>query len=285
MSDLAKRKGNACSIAIQMRYISPWREIYDRGQYPTWITSALANQISVYRLEAETTNRIQDAIDSFLDTRRHGATLGVLVRFVLRLADKLLPRSRPKWAVEEGTVPIIRERSPAMLMLHHRRNIALLGWFAAERSEPFLFRTNSSSFVNALSLSEYVSTLDPNKPLVGGVFAVDAVGRRFLSGAGLLLSRAAVKVLYEARVQLRRDLPEDVAISLLAQSLDIEIVQLRRIDLGEDFDSCTGSFRLSDPDIFHFRCKSTSRPDGDVLKMLAVSKAVARGDTDPLSLP
>lgn len=223
----------------------------------------------MFRLEARQTNKIADAVDGFLDRRRHGGKIGPMVRMILAFLNRTLPRSNPKWAVESGRVPIIREQSPGTLMLHHRRNIALFEWFLTERNEAFLYRVNSSSFVEVSRLENFLSSVHHPEPLIGGRMTVDGFGRHFLSGASLLMNRKAVELLYEARFELRRDLPEDVSISILAKSLAIPAIEIPSIEVADDFSFDEDN--LVKAGVFHFRCKSPVRPEGDVQKMLKIS--------------
>ena len=271
-------KASPLVIVVAMKNVTPWKEIYEFGQKPTWIREAKQKGFGVYRLESKKSSKFQDLIDKTVDARRHGRLAGGPTRLLLRFMDIVAPRRQAKWSEAEGEIPAIVEDSPDMMTLFHRRNLALFEWFLFKRSEDFLFRVNSSSYVILERLKEYLESQNPNEITIGGSPILDGQGRDFLSGAGLLFSRPAVEKLYKNWQSLRRDLPEDVGIGVLAKKLNLYMKPMRTGLFSAD--ESKWEF-LDNQEIFHVRCKGHDRPEEDIQNMIAIDRLLSPNRSFP----
>lgn len=248
-------------VVISMKKSWPWREIFEQGQMPTWIRQCQALEIPVFTLESKSPSAAVGLAERFVERWRYGRFVGHLVRSCLRIAHLVLPPSEITWGVIPGDIPRIIENSSSSYLTFFRRNGALFDWFLNETSHELLYRVHSSSFIDPAGLQSFVAGLDTNASLVAGKTEFDSQGREFLSGAGILFTRAAVALLNTSFRDVRRDLPEDVGLSLLFASHHLERASIERVD----YETLQEATVHSIPEgIFHFRCKSRQRPEGDI---------------------
>lgn len=138
----------------------------------------------------------------------------------------------------------------------------------------FLFRTNTSSYVDANALLEHLSS-QPKEGLYAGV--IDHVFRtkEFASGAGILMSRDVVKRVCEKESDWKHGLADDVALAEIVKSLDgprVHLTESSRLDvLTLEKAKNLGIREIQDN--FHFRCKATSPQETiDIMKHLHLMK-------------
>ncbi len=264
--------GSRVAIVIGMEDSPPWGEIFREGQVPTWVDRCVKLGIPIFLLQSRQSPRLIALVDSLIERWRYGAIVGRSVRGVLRVLDYVLPRKKVAWGMEQAIFPIIRESSPSARMFFHRRNFAFLEWAAANPRFEFVYRLHSSSFLNPEDLLRFLANLDSSVPIVGGKTHPPFSRHVFLSGAGLLFSRSAVRKILEHSSDLRRDVPEDVGISILARLAKVEFVEIARIDI-EDESEVEDAHQVAQRDgIFHFRCKTGSRPQGDIAAMVSLAQ-------------
>lgn len=236
---------------------------------PTWIRQCEALEIPVFTLESKSPSTAVGVAERFTERWRYGRFVGRLVRVFLRIAHLVLPPSKITWSVIPGGIPRIIENSPSSYLTSFRRNGALFDWFLNETSHELLYRVHSSSFIDPAGLQSFVAGLDTHVPLVAGKTEFDSQGREFLSGAGILFTRAAVALLNRSFRDVRRDLPEDVGLGLLFANHPVERVSIERVD----YETAQQATDLSIPEgVFHFRCKSCQRPEGDIQIMHLLSR-------------
>ena len=124
----------------------------------------------------------------------------------------------------------------------------------------YIFRTNSSSYINLEKLNEYIVE-KPNKKFYSGVIG-NHFGIRFSSGSGYFLSRDVVKLVLENKKNWNHQLIDDVALGKLLSSLDIFPTPSPRLDIDK--------LPLNEAEIqqhFHFRCKTSGDRSGDIIIM------------------
>jgi hypothetical protein len=125
----------------------------------------------------------------------------------------------------------------------------------------FVFRTNSSSYVDGPLLLKHIREL-PSGDVYGGVLGAAPQGP-FASGAGILLSKSLVEKVVAEAASWRHGLIDDVALSELIReriSTPIEITNLSRVQFRTLDEVRNAPQKLFD-DEYHFRCKTNSAAD------------------------
>jgi len=147
-------------------------------------------------------------------------------------------------------------------------------------NDPFdlVFRTNCSSYVDLMNLSQYAADQAESKGFYAGV-----VGRhgavKFASGSGYFLSRDLVETVVRERGAWNHALLDDVALGLVLARIGIEPIAAPRVD-------CTDPAEVADVDTtqFHFRCKTASwgrLDDVEIMLRIHASFCEARGWSAP----
>jgi hypothetical protein len=132
----------------------------------------------------------------------------------------------------------------------------------------FIFRTNSSSYINIKKLLSYLE----NKPKLN--FYNGLIGRDenlkldFASGSGYTLSKDLVKKIIENKNEWNHFYPDDLSLALLLKSFDIYPSAAPRLDI---FSLPINNHNLINQN-FHFRCKTFGDRTGDVLIMKEIKK-------------
>jgi hypothetical protein len=114
----------------------------------------------------------------------------------------------------------------------------------------FVFRTNTSSYINFKNLKEFVKKDFQSLDYSGSILkAVE--GDTIASGAGIFLSKKNVELILQNSDYFDESLPDDVAISRVLKKFNIIPKDLNRIDL-KSVPSPKIVFNTSD---FHYRCR------------------------------
>jgi len=114
----------------------------------------------------------------------------------------------------------------------------------------FIFRTNTSSYINFKILKDFVKQNFQNLDYNGSILkAVE--GDTIASGAGIFLSKKNVELILENSAFFDESLPDDVAISRTLKKFNIVPKDLNRIDL-KVVPSPKTVFNNTD---FHYRCR------------------------------
>jgi hypothetical protein len=123
----------------------------------------------------------------------------------------------------------------------------------------YLFRTNTSSFVDIPKLLELLETT-PQRNVYGGVVGKVLGDLSFASGAGILLSRDVVERICAQESQWKHGLVDDIALGEIVSNLknpEVHLLSLKRIDIPS-----IEIAKSMDQDLikanYHFRCKSSS---------------------------
>lgn len=124
----------------------------------------------------------------------------------------------------------------------------------------FIFRTNTSSYVHLPRLVKHLSKFDPSMDLYHGVKCVPPEfeikrGLRpiFASGCGYTLSKATVSKVLEHRGSWDHNQIDDLALAWLMKDLGVPVTDAPRIDFNHP--SKFDPSMLTDPNVFHVRCK------------------------------
>tara|TARA_B000000565_G_scaffold79632_2_gene57337 strand:- start:3130 stop:4032 length:903 start_codon:yes stop_codon:yes gene_type:complete len=114
----------------------------------------------------------------------------------------------------------------------------------------FVFRTNTSSYINFKNLKEFVKKDFQSLDYSGSI--LEAVeGDTIASGAGIFLSKKNVELILQNSDYFDESLPDDVAISRVLKKFNIVPKDLNRINL-KSVPSPKIVFNTSD---FHYRCR------------------------------
>lgn len=94
----------------------------------------------------------------------------------------------------------------------------------------FIFRTNSSSYVDKLLLKKYLQE-KPKQKLYSGVIGNHA-GITFSSGSGFIITKDLVQLVLENRKLWNHGLIDDVALGLLLKNFGVEPTAAPRYDIN-----------------------------------------------------
>ena len=125
----------------------------------------------------------------------------------------------------------------------------------------FLLRTNISSYIHKYNLMSWLSD-KPRQNFYSGVIG-EYSGIRYVSGAGIFMSKDVVEKTIERANSIDTSLVDDVAIGKLLS--DTNIIPALRVDLH-----CEHQNLNFDTSSFHFRCKCESNRKVDSLVMRAI---------------
>ena len=114
----------------------------------------------------------------------------------------------------------------------------------------YLFRTNTSSFVDFKKLSQFVKN---NKERLdyGGVVLDVTEGDTIASGAGFFLSRKNIELILNNGYEFDESLPDDVAIARLLKKFEISPKNIIRKNLK----SVPKPSEVFQSEHFHYRCR------------------------------
>lgn len=120
----------------------------------------------------------------------------------------------------------------------------------------YIFRTNSSSYVDKLGLKNYLIDKPKNKFYSGIIGNCNDIF--FCSGSGYFLSKDLVKLIVENENIINHSLIDDVAIGQFLGSNEVCLINSERFDVIE-----SNNIPLN---FFHYRLKTTNR-DNDIYNM------------------
>ena len=193
---------------------------------------------------------------------------------ILELIGRRIPLRYKGWEEKNrqgsNEPDLIWEKTISSRTFFARRNRALLEWISENPQYEWVFRVHSSSFVHPHRLLSFLDELPTGSALVGGQRQTDEWGREYFSGAGILFSQQAARELLSVFGEVRRDLPEDVGISLLVKKMQLREIEIQRIDIERPSHAVEAA-QVSG-DAFHFRCKSIDRPWGDIRIMQILAR-------------
>tara|TARA_X000001036_G_C20668802_1_gene801689 strand:- start:778 stop:1512 length:735 start_codon:yes stop_codon:yes gene_type:complete len=129
------------------------------------------------------------------------------------------------------------------------KTLKALEWVDSNLPFDYIFRTNTSSYVNYPNLVSYLKKINKEKVDYCG-FIGKHKDIEFVSGSGIILSKVAVKTIIENKGQLDKNLVEDVAIGKILKINKIFPIMGKRKDILSHRD--LSNFTL---DAYHIRCR------------------------------
>jgi hypothetical protein len=260
-------------IAIAQANSEPWTRIWKEGQDKTWINFG-SDAIPVVNVQSVSAPYLFQKLDSIHEGFRYRKTIGRWQGRVDKIITKFISKKTPKYNFNMHN-QILMVESWSLYFLFGRRAIALYDWFLKNRSEDFLFCTNTSSYVHKKKLLNEVQKLDPSEAIYAGYLLPEGEKQQFVSGAGRLLSRKSVELLVNNWEKYSHEGLEDVSHGRLMKSLGVPALALSRVDLPtpESVAALPESVIQSQ---FHFRCKSTDSPRKDVEIMRLLHERVTK---------
>lgn len=141
------------------------------------------------------------------------------------------------------------------------RTLEFMEYLLSFREFEYLFRTNTSSFVNFSRLAEFVEKLPAGAPLYAG-YPVSMGQIHFASGAGMLLSRSVVEGVVKNRARYDFSYLDDQSFGLLIRRMKgVHLTSLERITFQPrakpaNFLQTINGESADRPEVFHWRCKS-----------------------------
>jgi hypothetical protein len=131
-----------------------------------------------------------------------------------------------------------------------------LDWCTRNIDYDFIFRTNTSSFVNTIELENFISNNLINKdhvycgmPLVRDYKDSDKK-INFLSGAGIILNKKTIQLILDKRKNWDHSEWEDVSLGKLLSENGVSFINGRRQDIQYNFYN-----NIIDKTIYHYRCR------------------------------
>ena len=131
-----------------------------------------------------------------------------------------------------------------------------LDWCSRNIDYDFIFRTNTSSFVNTIELENFISNNLTNKehvycgmPLVRDYKDSDKK-INFLSGAGIILNKKTTQLILDKRKNWDHSEWEDVSLGKLLDENGVLFTTGKRQDIQYNFYN-----NIIDKTIYHYRCR------------------------------
>jgi hypothetical protein len=187
----------------------------------------------------------------------------------MRIADDAIDRipmvcSEDKSATEEVPIPgkswkKIVTNIPTDRALINLNTVLAFRHVLENYEFDYLFRTNTSSYVDCSKLLEFLES-QPSRGVYGGLVGSIFSDIEFASGAGILLSKDVVEQACNSIIKYKHGYIDDVALGVALTGLDggaIPILPLPRID-AYTLDSAASIDSQLIMNNFHFRCKSNS---------------------------
>ena len=138
----------------------------------------------------------------------------------------------------------------------------------------YLFRTNTSSYLDTSALLETIRTL-PKRNLYSGVIGRVFGDLSFASGAGVLMSRDVLERVCQLEKSWNHGLVDDIALGVIVESLrnpSVNLTALSRLDIPSLEVAQQTSKELIMKN-YHFRCKSKSPNETvEIMKHLQIIK-------------
>lgn len=213
----------------------PWRNIYKYGCLPTWI-KLLGKEDDFVLVESDGSQGTSaEPSLGYLDEPRCKDSNPIFLDLLpSRLENRLIVKSHSGFGgMLETSVSAIR-------------------WALQNTDYSYFVRTNSSSYWNVPLLSRKLSVL-PKHQLYAGFLGKTPF--EFVSGAGIVFTRDVGETIVSNFEALDKNLPEDLALSLLINEIGITYTPLPRLDLL----SIRRILFVNQETLssnFHYRCKS-----------------------------
>lgn len=142
-----------------------------------------------------------------------------------------------------------------------KKTILLLEYILQNYEFNYIFKTNTSSYIDLNLLNEYIID-KPKENLYSGIVG-NHNGIEFVSGCGVLLSKDMVELFVNNKDKVRHDIIEDVSMGLFFKENNIKIIPGPRFDVNFSNENSIPNNH------FHYRCKDYERGDrlNDIRRM------------------
>jgi hypothetical protein len=249
----------------------PWRMIEDEGQRKTWAAD-LDGSVPVYWLYGKS-----GAVSTAARYVQRG-----LQRFAPDAAFRTYSRLAGAWAASRPARVVgdrLETGVPETYLNTNAKNVAGLRHLLATEQFDYVFRTNTSSYVNLRRLEDFVQTV-PTEGFYAG-FIGERDGVPFASGTCTLLSRDLVQHVVNDR-EWEYGVIDDVAIGQCMARAGVPVQPLERVNVTSlaELDALSaGDLRSA----FVVRCKNPDAREHDVTAMHRVHELF--GSLDAAVLP
>tara|TARA_B100000003_G_scaffold72004_1_gene64578 strand:- start:151 stop:909 length:759 start_codon:yes stop_codon:yes gene_type:complete len=132
------------------------------------------------------------------------------------------------------------------------KSLKAFEWVDSNLSYDYIFRTNTSSYVNYKNLINYLKKIQEEGIDYCGYIG-DYDGIEYVSGSGIILSEHAIKSIIRYKSELDTEIVEDVAFGKLLKLNEISPIKGKRKDIESHKD-----IRNIDSDEYHIRCRLDS---------------------------
>ena len=243
---------------------NPWLEIETNGQRKTWNSKHLEDtEFLRYlgKIEHRLGNRLIQLVWNRLNSNsisNSNPFIKVIYPYLLRAFNAKLNGKIFASKVEDGQ---ITTEAPEGWSFIGVKTISAFNCALETSDFDFMFRINTSSYLNVEKLRETLLKVEPRN-YYAGVMG-NHKGQSFASGCGYILSRDLVQLVVDNFKLWNHSLIDDVALGeLLTKEFDFQIQEFSRIDV----DSVDKVRSISDQELsntFLFRCK-TGRSDSTI---------------------
>ena len=132
------------------------------------------------------------------------------------------------------------------------KSLKAFEWVDSNLSYDYIFRTNTSSYVNCKNLIHYLKKIrEEGSDYCGYIGNYDGI--EYVSGSGIILSEHAIKSIIRYKSELDTEIVEDVAFGKLLKLNEISPIKGKRKDIESHKD-----IRNIDSDEYHIRCRLDS---------------------------
>jgi hypothetical protein len=262
---------NTALIAVAQGNTEPWITIRNEGQEKTWVATKVDGIGTIYFRSKHTPFFVR-AIDIFHEKNRYKNVIGLWQGRFDKVISKLISKSTPRYRFDDSLETLIVD-SWSTYQLQGKRYIALYDWFLKETDYSFLFTTTTSSYINKQNLLDLVQKFHFQDLIYAGYLLPENKAKKFVSGAGTLLSRRCVEVLVENWSRFKFDTLEDVSHGDLMRDLGVIPIPLARVNLLNMESVMALPISILESE-FHYRCKSSEVPRQDVQIMNILHKRI-----------
>ena len=257
------RENKKVVVAITQAKSEPWETIWREGQLPTWV-NRYRNEFRIVNTSGIPMGKSWTFFDQMHERNRYKNQLGKWQGRADHIFVPWLRRNIPTWKslrAEESGIEEIQIQTNSSYIFAGRRLLGVIKWFVEQTQEPFLFVTTTSSFLNLRILEEKIEKYDSNSLVYSGHLLGDD-SRKFVSGAGQLLSRSTAEVILENFRAYPHRMLNDVALSELLYSKGIVPEHIPWSWLRSEEEARLFEFKNS-ANIFHYRVKTKDYPRSD----------------------
>jgi IS1 family transposase len=252
-------------ISITQANTEPWLSIWHEGQEKTWMQK-YNSTVNIVNCKSETPPKLFAKFDFHHEKLRYHLKLGRYISILDKILALFIPKKIPTYTYNKEK-KLLEVKSMSIYILTNRRNLALFKFFVEETNCHFLFQTNTSSYVNCENLMQLLNKFKSETDLYAGYIVEPDSPRKFVSGAGRLMSRRTVELILKNYKKYPHNNLEDVSVGDFLRVHSVTPIELPRLDIP----NLEILNRISDKELsnnFIYRCKSDTIPRKDVEIML-----------------